>query len=70
MNLNDVREEVSSLLGQEVTLHVSGTRNKKQFYKGIINNCYSNIFTVLIDGINKSFSYADVAVGDVKIYPM
>lgn len=70
MNLNDVKEEVNSLLGQEVTIHVSGARNKKKFYRGIINNCYSNIFTVLIDDMNKSFSYADVAVGDVKIYPM
>ena len=25
---------------------------------------------VLVDGVNKSFTYADVAIGDVKIYHM
>jgi len=37
-------------------------------YKGIVNEVYSNIFTVLVNGVNKSFTYADVAIGDVKIY--
>ena len=68
MNLNSVREDVSSLINQEVMIKVYGARNKTQIYKGIINKCYSNVFTVLIEGINKSFSYADVAIGDIKIY--
>ena len=68
MNLDKIKEEISSLLDKEVMINVTGTRNKKQMYKGIINNVYSNIFTVLIEGVNKSFTYADVAIGDVKIY--
>lgn len=68
MNLSNVKEEVMSLLNKEVMLKVHGNRNKTLVYKGIINNCYSNVFTVLIEGINKSFSYSDVAIGDVKIY--
>ena len=68
MNLTKVKEEISSLINQEVMINVSGSRNKNQMFKGIINNVYSNIFTVLIEGVNKSFSYSDVAIGDVKIY--
>ncbi|MBR1417169.1 MAG: hypothetical protein IJ572_05060 [Bacilli bacterium] len=68
MNLDKVKEEISSLVNKEVMVNVSGSRNKRQMYKGIINNVYSNIFTVLIEGVNKSFTYSDVAIGDVKIY--
>ncbi len=68
MNLSDIKQEIASLINKEVMINVSGSRNKKQMYRGIINNVYSNIFTVLIEGINKSFTYSDVAIGDVKIY--
>ena len=68
MNLNKVKEEITSLVNKEVMINVTGSRNKNQMYKGVINNVYSNIFTVLIEGVNKSFSYSDVAIGDVKIY--
>ena len=70
MNLDKIKEEISSLINKEVMVNISGSRNKKQMYKGIINNVYSNIFTVLIEGVNKSFTYSDVAIGDVKIYHM
>ena len=68
MNLNNVKDEVKSLINKEVMIKVNGSRNRTQMYKGIVNNCYSNIFTVLIEGVNKSFTYSDVAIGDVKIY--
>ena len=68
MNLTQVKKEILSLINKEVMLSVSGSRGKNQMYKGIVNNVYSNIFTVLIEGVNKSFSYSDVAIGDVKIY--
>ena len=68
MNIDVIKDEVFSLVNKEVMIKVYGSRNKTQMYKGIINNCYSNIFTVLIEGVNKSFTYSDVAIGDVKIY--
>ena len=68
MNLSNVKEEIEELLNQEVMVKVSGSRNKTNIYKGVVNNCYSNIFTVLVEGINKSFTYSDVAIGDVVIY--
>lgn len=68
MNLDKIKDEIRDLVDKEVMLKVSGSRNKNHMYKGIINNTYSNIFTVLIEGVNKSFTYSDVAIGDVKIY--
>lgn len=68
MNLDKIKEEIKLLVNKEVMINVSGSRNKKQMYKGVVNNVYSNIFTVLIEGANKSFTYSDVAIGDVKIY--
>ena len=68
MNLDDIKEEIYSLLNKEIIVKVSGSRNKNSMYKGILNSVYSNIFTVLIDGNVKSFTYSDVAIGDVKIY--
>lgn len=68
MNVSSIKDEVISLINKQVMIKVSGSRNKTQMFKGIINNAYSNIFTVLVEGVNKSFTYSDVAIGDVKIY--
>ena len=70
MNLSDIKDEIKSLINKEIMLNVTGSRSKKQMYKGTINEVYPNIFTVLVNGVNKSFTYADVAIGDVKIYHM
>ena len=68
MNLDEIKREISNLIDKEILINVSGSRNKKSMYKGVVNAVYSNVFTVLIDGICKSFTYSDVAIGDVKIY--
>ena len=68
MNLDTIKEEIEKLIDKEVMLNISGSRGKKTMHKGIINNAYSNIFTVLSEGKNMSFTYSDVAIGDVKIY--
>ena len=68
MNLDKIKEEISLLINKEIMINISGSRNKKHMYRGVINNVYSNIFTVLIEGVNRSFTYSDVAIGDVKIY--
>ena len=68
MNLDTIKEDIKKLVDKQIMLKVSGSRGKNIMYKGIINNVYSNIFTVLVDGVNLSFTYSDVAIGDVKIY--
>ena len=67
MNLDTIKEEISKLYCKEITIKVSGSRNKNMMYKGVVNGVYPNIFTVLVDGVSKSFTYSDVAIGDVKI---
>ena len=68
--INNVNAVIKSLVNKEIMLKVSGSRAKTTMMKGIVNEVYSNIFTVLVDGVNKSFTYADVAIGDVCIYHM
>ena len=70
MNVSDIRDEIKSLVNKEIMLKVNGSRAKTTMMKGIVNEVYPNIFTVLVDGVNKSFTYADVAIGDVCIYHM
>ena len=52
MNVSSIKEEVISLINKPVMVKVTGSRNKNQMYKGIINNAYSNVFTVLVEGVN------------------
>ena len=68
MNLDTIKEDIKKMVDKQIMLKVSGSRGKNIMYKGIINNVYSNIFTVLVEGVNLSFTYSDVAIGDVKIY--
>ena len=48
MNISDIRDEIKSLVNKEIMLKVSGSRAKTTMMKGIVNEVYSNIFTVLI----------------------
>ena len=68
MNVSDIREEIESLVNKQIMIKVSGSRSRNQMFKGVVNQVYPNIFTVIVEGNNMSFTYADVAIGDVKIY--
>ena len=68
MNVSSIKEEIESLVNKQVMINVTGSRSKHEMFKGVINDVYPNIFTVLVNGVNKSFTYSDVAIGDVKIY--
>lgn len=70
MNVSDIKEEIESLVNKQIMIKVSGSRSRNQMFKGVVNQVYPNIFTVIVDGNNMSFTYADVAIGDVKIYYM
>ena len=41
--------------------------NKNYEYYGIVSGLYPYVFTVLIDGTQKSFNYSDVIIGDVVV---
>ena len=67
MNINIVKEEIKSKINRKVNISVFGLRNRVNRYEGVIYKVYPNIFTVLIDGEEKSFTYRDVITGEVKI---
>lgn len=67
MNINLVKEEISKKLNSKVMVSVYGMRNRVSRLEGILYKIYPNLFTVMVDGEEKSFCYRDVITGDVKI---
>lgn len=67
MNINLVKEEISKKMNSKVIVSVFGLRNRVTRYEGTIYKIYPNLFTVLINGEEKSFTYGDLITGDVKL---
>lgn len=67
MNINLVRKKIESNINKKVVVFVHGLRNKNLRYEGVIYKVYPNIFSIISDGIEKSFSYNDYISGEVKI---
>lgn len=67
MNTDSIKEEIKANLNQAVSITEYGMRNKVNNYVGYISGVYPNIFTVLVDGDNKSFSYVDVVTKEITI---
>ena len=67
MNIDDVKTQIKNNLYSNIEIKVSGMRNKNSTYVGYISNVYPAIFTVRINGVDKSFNYVDVLTGEVKI---
>ena len=67
MNLDTIREEVKKHLNDKVEVSVFGMRNKNYKVNGYISNVYPSIFTINEDGVEKSFTYSDIATGEIKI---
>ena len=67
MNINFVKEELNSKINSKVIVSVYGLRNRINRYEGILYKIYPNIFTILVNGEEKSFPYRDLITGDVKI---
>jgi len=67
MNINLVKEQIEKNLNKKVRVTVYGLRNKIARYEGTLHKVYPNIFSILADGIEKSFSYNDYITGDIKI---
>ncbi len=67
MNINLVKEKLQNNLNKKVIVTVYGMRNKITRYEGILYKTYPNIFSILENNVEKSFSYNDYITGDVKI---
>lgn len=67
MNINLVKEEISKKLNSKVMISIYGMRNRVSRMEGILYKIYPNLFTIMVNGEEKSFCYRDVITGDVKI---
>ncbi|MBE6156634.1 MAG: protein veg [Firmicutes bacterium] len=67
MNIDLVRQKIMNNLNKKVKVTVHGLRNKVSRYEGVLYKTYPNIFSIIEDGVEKSFSYNDYITGDVKI---
>lgn len=67
MNIDLVKNKIKSNLNKKVIVTVYGLRNKISRYEGTLYKIYPNIFTILSDNQEKSFSYNDYITGDIKI---
>ena len=71
-NINSVKKEISSVVGEDVLVKVNLGRNKFATYEGRLTNVYPWLFTVEPYDEFKgktSFSYAELMCGNVKIRP-
>lgn len=68
--LSDIKEKISSLKGQNISLKVNKGRNKIVTLTAIIDQVYPSMFVISptchVDLDRKSYSYNDVLCGDVK----
>lgn len=67
MNINIVKEELKKHLNKKVIIKSRGMRNKINYYEGTLKTLYPNIFTIIYNDKEKSFSYADLITGEIKI---
>ena len=67
INLDIVRERIKKLYHKNVEVHVYGMRNKNHHYYGVVSGIYPYVFTVLVNGKEKSFNYSDVIIGEVVV---
>lgn len=67
MNTNHIKEEIKRNIGRKVEIKVYGMRGKTSTYKGFIHTAYPNLFTIIENNIEKSFTYRDIFTGDIKI---
>lgn len=67
MNIELIKNEIENHLNERVVIEVYGMRNKNFKYEGTIKSAYPYLFTVEIDGTQKSFNYADLITGDVVV---
>ncbi len=67
MNINIIKEEIAQKINSYVEIKVYGMRGKTNIYRGKIHNIYPNLFTIIENNQEKSFTYRDIITGDIKI---
>ena len=67
MNIDLVKNKLEANLNKKVIVTVYGMRNKISRYEGVLYKIYPNIFTILYNGVEKSFTYNEYITGGIKI---
>ena len=64
MNIEKVREKISSYKGQKLQFRFNGSRNQIEEFNATIVDLYPSIFLVKLEDskVVKSFSYSDVLI--------
>ena len=69
MTLENIRQEISSHLGEKVKITCYGARNKTEDFTGLISETYNQIFIIELNSKEKkSICYSDLLTENVKIY--
>ena len=67
MNINIIKTKLKEYINQKLKIKVFIGRNKYEYYEGIIERMYDNIFTIKTEAGLKSFSYSDIATKTIVI---
>ena len=67
MNIDSIKDIINKNIGRMVRITVYGIRNKVNHYDGTLYKTYPNIFTILYNGEEKSFSYRDMITKDIDV---
>ena len=67
IGLNDVKEKIKMLKGQNVEMSINRGRKKIELVSGMVKDIYPSVFTVVIKDqtLLQTFSYFDVLCGKV-----
>ena len=67
MNINIIKTKLKEYINQKLKIKVFIGRNKYEYYEGLIDKMYDNIFTIKTETGIKSFSYSDIATKTIVI---
>lgn len=71
LTIDDIKQKILSLQGQEVKMYVNRGRRKVFKFDAVVEDVYSSVFTVknLKQALNltHTYSYSDILCGEVKI---
>ena len=67
IDLNNVKEKIKMLKGQNVEMSINRGRKKIELVSGMVKDVYPSVFTVAIkdQSLLQTFSYFDVMCGKV-----
>ena len=67
MNIEFIKNDLNKKIGKKVLVTVYGMRSRVDYYEGTLYKMYPNIFTILYNGEEKSFTYRDLITKDITI---